>query len=42
MGKPPKVIWYVLTVWDGKTQSILVWYVCGMVPWYDVVDALYG
>ena len=46
MGKPPYVVWYVLTLWDGKNTVPGTWYtvsyVCGMVPWYDVVDVLYS
>ena len=25
----------------GKTRY-MVWYVCGMIPWYGAVDVLYG
>ena len=33
--------WNVLMVYGtGKTQY-MVWYVCGTVPWYGVVDVLY-
>ena len=39
MGKPRYVVRYVWTIWDGKNT---VWYVCDMVPWYDVVVVIYG